>query len=215
MAAPRPRPSCSRENAVLRVPQAFGFDNTLNRGVKGRGGNAALTCPPGTSRNKGHGDAPRNARTASYCRKSGYPLVSAWGWVLSALLQVSPEHAAPSPARAGTPAGLQLSEFVTDIPATVLGAGVSPYNYTVGAVKSKDAVSGQLSYLILHFSPDSNERLVRRFRLELSAADLHTLGLVVNEHTGAASGAGGCAGLTLSQQALNTTTCVHQGWKRL
>ena len=55
-----------------------GLDNSLNRGVKGSGGNASGTCVPGTTYKKD-------------CRQYGYPLITGHGWLLSALLQVQPQ----------------------------------------------------------------------------------------------------------------------------
>jgi hypothetical protein len=162
-----------------------GLDSTLNRGVRGRGGNASNTCLPGTTWKED-------------CRLRGYPLVSAHGWLLSALLHVAPE-------------GVQSSEFVADIPVPI--AHPTPhkpksYNHSVGAVKS--FADGRLTYLILNFSPNSTEHTKRRFRLEVSA---HDVAAVLDHSTNTSSGStmegALCAGLAVSQQAHNRTTAVH------
>ena len=182
----------------------YGFDSTLNRGVRGHGGNASGTCSPGTAWKHGR------PGTAGYCRARGYPLVTAWGWLLSALLQAAPEREAAPPLMGRVQDNLELSEIVTDIPATAFqtssgAAHTRRYNHTVGAIKAMDAQGGILSYLIMHFSPDPIERLTRHFRLEVSRADLQGLRLSsTNSQAGDE-----CAALRVRQQALNKTTCVH------
>ena len=156
------------------------LDTSLNRGVRGRGGNASTTCLPGTT-------------WKDDCRLHGYPLVSAHGWLLSALLHVAPE-AVPS------------AEFVRDIPVPIAHPThptVKSYNHTIGGVKSFAA--GRLSYLVLNFSPNATERTRRHFQLEVSARDLAQL-----RAPAARAGNGApCAGLAVTQQALNRTTAVH------
>ena len=158
-------------------------DNSLNRGVKGRGGNASQTCVPGTEYGQD-------------CRLYGYPLVSAHGWLLTALLHLQPQDAAPS---------LELAEMVTDIPLSVTHPTHRHrgYNHTVGAVRARDVSAGRLTYLVLNFSPNFTEHHQRSFKLEVSAADVAAL--LAPEH-GAARG---CAALTVTQMPLNRTTSTH------
>jgi hypothetical protein len=160
----------------------YGLDNSLNRGVHGRGGNASNTCPPGTTWKQD-------------CRLFGYPLVSAHGWLLSALLHVAPED-------------VQSSEFVADISVPIAHPihKQKSYNHTVGGVKSFAA--GRLTYLILNFSPNSTEHAKRRFRLEVSAHDVASV-LDQSSSSGSAMENALCAGLAVTQQAHNRTTAVH------
>ena len=155
-------------------------DSSLNEGVRGRGGNASNTCLPGTT-----WCSPPAIRAGCQptCRLRGYPLVSGAGWLFSSLEELSSGSA-------------QLSEFVTDIPQHSLG-----FNDTVGAVKSIDG-KGQLSVLVLHFSPDSTRHTTRHFRLVLSEKDMRGL-------RGGDSRTGECSTLHVSQRALTRSTSVH------
>jgi hypothetical protein len=168
-------------------------DNSLN----GYEGNASATCLPGTTYCSA---AALRDGCVPTCRPFGYPLISAHGWLLSALDAV----AAASAANGGSGGGRQqLSEAVTDIP-TDRG-----YNHTVGAVKGAGADG--IALLALHFTPNATERFVRRFRVELSAADVRGLrgGGVGGGGGRGGGGGGGCAALVVTQQVLNSTTCVH------
>ena len=174
-----------REGGARRVFHwGYGLDSSLSRGVHGRGGNASNTCPPGTTWKED-------------CRHMGYPLVSAHGWLLSALLHAAPE-------------GAQSSEFVTNITVPIVhpmhNTKQKSYNHTVGGVKSFAA--GRLTYLILNFSPNSTEHAKRRFRLEVSAHDV-TAVLGQSSSSGSAMEGALCAGLAVTQQAHNRTTAVH------
>ena len=163
----------------------YELDTSLNRGVRGRGGNASATCMPGTTwcspADLRHGCVPT-------CRSEGYPIVTGHGWLLTALLRIT-----------GTREGsATLAEFVVDLAVPKRGATArSPYNHTVGAVKSFDRSRTRLSFLVVHFSPDPVERVVRTVRLELSYIDLKDLGVE-----------GGCEGMTITQQPHNRTTSV-------
>ena len=82
-------------------------------------------------------------------------------------------------------------------------SGVSWSWSAIGAIKGVAADS--VSFLVLHFTPNATERFVRRFRVELSAAEVQW------PHPGGddSGGGSGCAGLAVTQQVLNSTTCVH------
>jgi hypothetical protein len=102
---------------------------------------------------------------------------------------------------------------VLDIPRTVglpARPATSPllasYNHTIGAVKRSS--HSELSYLILHFSPNSTERTSRHIQLDISVHDLERLsGRRVDG--GHSVGGGGCSGLVITQRVLNRTTSVH------
>ena len=177
------------------------LDSSLNRGVRGRGGNASMTCLPGTTWKKD-------------CRLHGYPLVSAHGWLLSALLHVT----GPETGSGAGPKVAASAEFVRDIPVPIahpMHPKVKSYNHTVGGVKSFAAGRQELSYLVLNFSPNATERTRRRFQLEVSAHDLAQLrapAADADSHAAAdadADDGAPCAGLAVTQQALNRTTAVH------
>ena len=173
-----------RRGGVSRLMHwGYQLDNSLNGCVAGRCGNASNTCLPGTT----YCSAKElRAGCVPTCRPFGYPLVTAHGWLLSALQAVS----------AG---GAALSEAVADLAAP----GDRSYNHTVGAVKG--AATGGISLLALHYTPNATERFVRRFRVELSAVEVRQL----RPGGGDGGNSGGCAGLAVTQQVLNSTTSVH------
>jgi hypothetical protein len=211
------------------------LDNSLNRGVRGRGGNASQTCIPGTTWKQD-------------CRQFGYPLVSPHGWLLTALLDLT----GSAPQNDGEDAAV-LSEFVADIPVPLAHPThkLKTYNHTVGVVKGINQARQQLTYLVLNYSPDSTEHINRSFQLEVSAADVSMLlgpqkqqqqqqqqhqqqqhqqqqqqqqqhqhqqhqqqqanssaegGSPTTSHNNAAAR---CTGLVVTQQAMNRTTSVH------
>ena len=120
-----------RTGSALALPNSHAacrdeqIDNSLNRGVRGRGGNASQTCLPGTT-------------WGQDCRTYGYPLISAHGWLLSALLHVAPQDAMLPPSSS-------LQEFVADIPVPSADPEGTGYNHTVGAVRR--LADGELSQL--------------------------------------------------------------------
>ena len=145
----------------------------------------------------------------------GYPLITPHGWLLTALLHVAP----------GSPSspGFRLDEFVFDIPVPVRGhphrnrGKETSFNHTIGAVRSlgPGAASSSsssasasrgvlLQYLVLNYSPNSTEHTRRRFRIEVSAADVAA---VLGGHVAAG---GGCGALAVTQQAMNRTTACPE-----
>ena len=183
-------------------------DATLALGVRGRGGNASATCPPGTTWCSSVAVRSQEGCLAT-CRHDGYPLLTGHGWLLQALLEVSTPRGSPSQRR-------QLAELVLDVPQPA-----AAYNHTLGVVKgSGNGTSGnhQLSYLVLHFSPNVTERATRRFHLQVPAVDVQRLLRVrggAGTEAGGAGGAGGgggnvsCAGLKVTQNLLAKATCTH------
>jgi hypothetical protein len=167
-----------------------GLDNSLNRGAKGSGGgNASGTCLPGTTYKKD-------------CRQSGYPLIAGQGWLQSALLHIQPQAAS----------GVQLSEFVTDIPVAIVDPATHPYNHTVGAVRGLRP-GADLHYVVLHYSPDFTEHVSRRFVLEIDNDELQALHQPpVRDELSALDR--GCAALTVTQQVLNRSTSTHDAIER-
>lgn len=131
------------------------------------------------------------------CRESGYPLVSSWGWVLTALLHISPESGGRISTTAGGP---EVSEYVVDIP-----GHDKHYNYTVGAIKSVSAAQKKLTYLVLLFSPDPDERNLQQVQLEVSASDLTALQSGWDHEDVNRI----CDKLKVVQQAHNRSTAVH------
>jgi hypothetical protein len=167
------------------VSRLFHWGYELDNSLNGRAGNASNTCLPGTT----YCSAPElRAGCVPTCRPFGYPLITAHGWLLSALGAVSG-------------GGAVLSEAVADLAAP----GGRGYNHTVGAVKG--AGPGGTSLLALHFTPNATERFVRRFRVVLSAVEVRRL--LLSGGNGGSVRSGGCAGLAVTQQVLNSTTSVH------
>eukprot|EP01048_Picozoa_sp_COSAG05_P013568 COSAG05_NODE_1459_length_4826_cov_2.560609_3_plen_335_part_00 len=190
------------------------FDSSINRGVKGSGGNESGTCVPGTTYKKD-------------CRQFGYPLVTGHGWLLSALLHVQPQVSSwtllssiadcalknylSQRAVLGMQAAsaIQLSEYVTDIPVTTTDREMHAYNHTIGAVRGLDSDQGLLHYLVLNFSPNFMEHASRRFMLEISDDELRGLHKHPDREELLSITEGRCASLTLTQQVLNRSTSTH------